>query len=191
MSKNVAADWLSTIRTGEQSTRSRIALDLIGHEYSDVEFCVRVSKDTRRSTFHHTLSNMCQLGEKLIELLLALIELPTTGVIDTKESHDAVDDEKSIFITNEELGDLVQKLHLMFRVDSAGICDIVLSYERSVRIRMGGGSKLACLWLYPEPLCNLRNPFRPKGTFRVYVCHLAFCTTHIFRKLRKNRHGVR
>lgn len=41
---------------------------------------------------------MCQLREELIELLLALIQLTTTGIVDAEESHDAVDNEEAILL---------------------------------------------------------------------------------------------
>jgi hypothetical protein len=56
---------------------------------------------------------MCQLGEKLVELLLALIEFTTTCVIDTEKSHDAVDDKQPVLIANEKFGDFIEKFHLM------------------------------------------------------------------------------
>ena len=37
MGEDVAADWLSTICTGEEGAGSRVALDLVGEEHRDVE----------------------------------------------------------------------------------------------------------------------------------------------------------
>jgi len=75
---------------------------------------------------------MRQLREELVELLLALVEFTTTCIIDTKQGHDAVDDEQSVLIADEEFGDFVEKLHLMLGVDSAGIGDVILCYRLSV-----------------------------------------------------------
>jgi hypothetical protein len=58
-------------------------------------------------------SDVRQLGKELIEFLLTLIELATADVVDAKECHDTVDDEKTVFVTDEVLGNFVQKLHLM------------------------------------------------------------------------------
>jgi len=69
---------------------------------------------------------MRQLRQELIELLLALVQLASASVIDSEQGHDAVDDEETVLIADEELGDLVEELHLMLRVDGASICDIVL-----------------------------------------------------------------
>lgn len=44
---------------------------------------------------------MCQLREELIELLLALIQLTTTGIVDAEESHDAVDNEEAILVAHK------------------------------------------------------------------------------------------
>jgi hypothetical protein len=73
-----------------------------------------------------------QLGEKLIEFLLTLIELTTAYIINPEERHDAVDDQEAVLITDEELGDLVEEFQLMLRVDSTGICDVLLSLDKSV-----------------------------------------------------------
>jgi hypothetical protein len=73
-----------------------------------------------------TFSNVRQLRQELVELLLTLVQLATTSVIDTKQGHDTVDDEQAVLVTDKVLGDLVQKLHLMFRVDSPSVCDVVL-----------------------------------------------------------------
>ena len=69
---------------------------------------------------------MGQLRQKLIELLLALVQLSTACVVDAEESHDAIDDEQAVLVTDEELGDLVQELHLVFGVDSTSVSDVVL-----------------------------------------------------------------
>lgn len=69
---------------------------------------------------------MCQLRKKLVKLLLALIQFATASIVDTEEGHNAVDDKETVFVANKELGDLVQKLHLMFRIDGAGVGDVIL-----------------------------------------------------------------
>jgi hypothetical protein len=69
---------------------------------------------------------MRQLREELVELLLTLVELTTTGVVDAEECHDTVDYEETILVADEELRDLVQQLHLMLGIDSASVGDVVL-----------------------------------------------------------------
>jgi hypothetical protein len=71
---------------------------------------------------------MCQLRQELVELLLALVQLTTASIVDTKQGHDAVDDEKSVFISDEELGDFVQELHLVLRIDGSSVGYVVLGY---------------------------------------------------------------
>jgi hypothetical protein len=74
-----------------------------------------------------TFSNMRQFREELVELLLALIELTTADVVNTEQSHDAVDDEETVLVADEVFGDLVEELHLMLRVGSASVGDVLLS----------------------------------------------------------------
>jgi hypothetical protein len=74
-----------------------------------------------------TFSNMCQFREELVELLLAFIELTTANIVDAEQSHDAVDDEETVLVADKVLGDLVEKLHLMFRVGGASVGDVLLS----------------------------------------------------------------
>ena len=69
---------------------------------------------------------MRQFRQELIELLLALTQFTTTGIVDSKQSHDAVDNQKPIFVADEELSYLVKQFHLMLGIDSACVCDIVL-----------------------------------------------------------------
>jgi hypothetical protein len=80
---------------------------------------------------------MCQLREELVQLLLPLIEFTAARVVDTKESHDTVDDEQPILIADKELGDFVEKFHLMLRVHCASIGYIVLGCRLSVKILAG------------------------------------------------------
>lgn len=78
---------------------------------------------------------MRQLRKKLIQLLLALIQLTAASVVDSKEGHDAIDDEETILISHEELSNLVQELHLMLGVDSTSVSDIVLGFVLSARCK--------------------------------------------------------
>lgn len=57
---------------------------------------------------------MRQLRKELVQFLLALIQLAAAGVVNAEESHNAVDNEQAVLIADEELGDLVEELHLMF-----------------------------------------------------------------------------
>lgn len=75
-----------------------------------------------------TFSDMSQLREKLVQLLLALVELASADIVDAEECHDAVDDEETILVAHKEFGNLVEKLHLVLRVDSTSVRDIVLGW---------------------------------------------------------------
>jgi hypothetical protein len=70
---------------------------------------------------------MCQFGEELVELLLALIKLTTADKVDTKQSHDAVNDEETVLIADKVLGDLVEEFHLMLGVGGTSVRDVLLS----------------------------------------------------------------
>jgi hypothetical protein len=130
MSKDVTANRFATICAGEESTRTWIALHLVGQENSDIEFWdTSMRRGDIGPYIRHTFSDMRQLRKKLVELLLALVQFTTASVVDSEQGHDAVNDEKSVFVTNEELGDLVQELHLVLGVDSPSVGDVVLSYR--------------------------------------------------------------
>ena len=60
--------------------------------------------------------------------MLALFELASADIVDAEECHDAVDDEETILVAHKEFGNLVEKFHLVLRVGSAGIRDIVLGW---------------------------------------------------------------
>jgi hypothetical protein len=154
-----------------------------------------------------TFSDMRQLRKELVELLLALVQFTTASVVDSEQGHNTVNDEKSVFVTNEELGNLVQELHLVLRVDGSSVGDVVLSYILLVWCSRHNARTLTGLWVNTESLSNLRNPLRPKCTFgicgtrseetsslgeqRTDVCHLAFGATHVFWQLRDDRHRMR
>jgi hypothetical protein len=129
--EDVTTDGLAAICTSEESACSGIALDLVGQEHGDVELCITLVVPYVERISWHTFSDVRQLREKLVELLLTLVELTTTGVVDTEESHDAVDDEEAILVADEELCDFVQELHLVLRVDSTSVGDVVLGYTMS------------------------------------------------------------
>lgn len=102
--------------------------------------------------------------------MLTLAELSSSSVVDTKESHDAVNDEKAVFVADEELGNLIQELHLVLRVDGASVGDVVLSCILVIEVDQGRFKPLTCLWIDSEAFCDLSNPLRPECAFRV-------CTT--------------
>ena len=103
---------------------------------------------------------MCQFGQELIELLLTFIELTTADIVNAEQGHDAVDDKKAVLIPDEILGDLVQELHLVLRIDGASIGYVLLDG----------------LGICPKTLCNLSNPLRPEGPLGVW--HIVSDSNH-------------
>ncbi|KAL8828077.1 MAG: hypothetical protein Q9191_002794, partial [Dirinaria sp. TL-2023a] len=67
------------------------------HQNTDVELFGHVSKSR----------------QELIELLLAIGKLATATVIDPKAGHDAIDDQKAIFVTRELRRERVKEFELM------------------------------------------------------------------------------
>jgi len=98
---------------------------------------------------------------------LALIQLTAASVVDSKERHDAVDNKEAVLVANEELGNLVQELHLVLRVDGTSVCDVVLCYALSGDMAASRLDTLTGLWIDTKALSNLSDPLRSKGTFRI------------------------
>ena len=80
MSKHVAADGFASVGTREQSAGTRIGLNLIDDQDSDVEL----------------LCHLAELAEVLAQLALAFVQFSTAMVVVAEVCHDAVDDEKAV-----------------------------------------------------------------------------------------------
>lgn len=198
VSEDVTANRLATIRSSKEGAGSRVTLDLVRHKDSDVELCQGLVRPRRKLNIESTFGDMRQLGEELVELLLALIQLTTTSVVNAEECHDAVDDKKAILVTDKEFGDLVQELHLVLRVDSTRIGDIVLSWALLVKSQYdrhnlpvsGSTPKRSAIWAI---LSGLNVPSVSTKQCQIYlnsdkgrptnICDFSFCAAHIFRKL--------
>lgn len=98
---------------------------------------------------------------------MTLVQLTTTGVVDPEESHDTVYNEETVFVANEELGNLVQELHLVLRVDGTSIRDVVLRCYLSVRKKTFIKSALTRLWIEAEALSDLGNPLWSESAFSI------------------------
>ena len=122
-----------------------------------------------------TFSDMRQLREELVEFLLTLIQLSTSHVVHPEQCHDAVDDQETVLVADEEFSNLVEELKLVLRVDSSSIGDVVLG----------------CLRIHTEALCDLGDPLGPEGAFGVDVRDFALSSTEVFGKLGDDRHGMR
>jgi hypothetical protein len=125
MGKDMTSNRLATISASKESTCAWITLHLVGQENGDVELWTMLVVSS--SLFMRpTFGDMCQLRQELVELLLPLIQFTTASVVDSKKRHDAVNDEETVLVTNKELGDLVQELHLVLGVDRTSVSDVVL-----------------------------------------------------------------
>lgn len=78
---------------------------------------------------------MRQLAQKLIQLLLAIRQLPPSAVIDAETGHDAVDDEEAVFVGGEVGGERVEEFELVLAVEGAGVGDVFLG---GVGVHCGG-----------------------------------------------------
>lgn len=110
MGKNVAADRLATIGTGEESTCTRIRLHLIRHEDDNVEFGGKLGKLAKEET----------------KLLLSLTELASTDVVAAEEVEDRVNDEQPIISGNEICRQLQQEFVLCLTVWYTCVDDVVV-----------------------------------------------------------------
>ena len=60
---------------------------------------------------------MGQLGQELVQLLLALAEFSTTAVVDAEGGHDAVNDEETVVVGGEIDAEVIQELQLMLHTE--------------------------------------------------------------------------
>lgn len=112
---------LPTIGTSEECARSRIALNLVGHEDSNVEL----------------LSDVVESGQELSKLLLSLRKLSSSSVVNSEACHDAVDDQESEVTRHELLRQFFEKIQLMFAIIATSVRDVL---ER----RLGVETKALC-----------------------------------------------
>jgi hypothetical protein len=165
--EDVTPNRLATISASEKRTGSWITLHLVGQENGNVELCVVLAMSNIKDLLPSTFSDVRQLGQELIEFLLAFVQLTTTGVVNSEERHDAVDDEEAILVANEELSDLVQELHLVLRVDGTSVGDVVLSCAMLTTCGKNDANELTGLGIDAETLSDLGNPLWSEGAFRI------------------------
>jgi len=110
MCKHVATDRFAPVRTSEERTGSRIRLDLVDDDDSDVEL------------FRH----LCELAEVLAELSLALVQLASAMVIVAEVCHDAVNYEEAELSRSERLCQTAQVFVLVLTVLRAGVKDVLV-----------------------------------------------------------------
>lgn len=117
----MATNRLPTISTSKECARSRITLNLVGHEDSNVEL----------------LSDVVESCQELSKLLLSLGKLSSSGIVNSEACHDTVDDQESEVTRNELLRQLFEKIQLMFTVIATSVRDVL---ER----RLGVETKAFC-----------------------------------------------
>ena len=110
MSKHVAADGFASVGTCEQSAGTRIGLNLVDDQDSDVEL----------------LCHLAELSEMLTQLALAFIQLSTAMVVVAEVCHDAVDDEKTVLPGREWLGQTTELIVLVFAVLRSDVEDVLV-----------------------------------------------------------------
>lgn len=109
MSQDVTTNRFSAISASEECTRSRITLNLVGHEDSNVEL----------------LSDVVESRQELSKLLLPLRKLSSSSVVDSETCHDTVDDQESEVAGHELFRELFEKIELMFAVVATSVCDVL------------------------------------------------------------------
>ena len=175
MSKYVTADGFASVGTCEKSTGTRVGLNLIDDQDSDVEF----------------LGHLTELAEMLAQLALTFIQLSTAVVVVAEVSHDAVDDKKTVLSGREWLGQTTELIVLVFAVLRSDVEDVLV-----------GGLVVNCAlsacytiswarwWLTAKALRNLLDAIGTPGSFRVNDSNPTFSTTLLFRQLSDDGHGV-
>ncbi|KAF2770240.1 hypothetical protein EJ03DRAFT_77363 [Teratosphaeria nubilosa] len=175
MSQDMTTDRLSAVCTGEKRTGTWITLDLICHEDRQVELFGHGSK----------------AAEMHIELLLSFTELATSGVIDTEERHDGVDDEEAEVASGKLLSELGQELVLMLAVLGTCSTDVLV---RSLRVQAKAFSDLDNALRTEGSLGVCRVSFevssKAKRAHPTDVSHLASSTALLLGHLSNHSEGV-
>ena len=70
---------------------------------------------------------MTQSTQELIQLLLPIRQLATSTEIYTKQRHDTVDNQKTVFVRGKRLVESVEELQLVLAVLGTGIEDVFAS----------------------------------------------------------------
>lgn len=107
MSQNMSTDWLTAVCSCEQSTGSRIRLNLVGLKLS-VKTTERDHIYNQKNSQIKLFGHACRFLQKLIQFLLPISELTTPTKIGTEAAHDTVDYQQSELISGELLSEIVQ-----------------------------------------------------------------------------------
>lgn len=110
MSEHVTTDGLASVGTREESAGTRVGLNLIDDQDSDVEL----------------LCHLAELAEVLAQLALAFIQLSTAMVVVAEVCHDAVNDEKTVLPGREWLSQTTELIVLVFAVLRSDVEDVLV-----------------------------------------------------------------
>ena len=110
MSEYVTTDGLASVGTCKESAGTRVGLNLIDDQDSDVEL----------------LSHLAELAEVLAQLALTFVQLSTAMVVVAEVCHDAVDDEKTILPGREWLSQTTELIVLVFAVLCTDVEDVLI-----------------------------------------------------------------
>lgn len=132
------------------------------------------SKPYHQDTDVKLLSQATKSLQKLAESLLTIRQFSTTAVICAEESHDRVNDEKTILSGAEVECKDIQQLHLVLTVESAADTDVVAGL----------------LWVDSEALSDLDNSFWSECALSINPSNLSLGATHLFWKLCDDCHCV-
>ena len=175
MSEHVTTDGLASVGTREQSAGTRIGLNLIDDEDSDVEL----------------LCHLAKLAEMLTQLALAFIQLSTAMVVVAEVCHDAVNDEKTVLPGREWLSQTTELIVLVLAILRADIEDILVGgLVVNCALSACGTVSWADWILTAKALRDLLDTIGTPSSFRVNDSNPTFRATLLFRQLSDDSHGV-
>lgn len=175
MSKHVAADGFASVGTREQSAGTRIGLNLVDDQDSDVEL----------------LCHLTELAEVLAQLALTFIQLSTAMVVVAEVCHDAVDDEKTVLPGREWLGQTTELVVLVFAILRTDVEDVLIGgLVVNCALSACGTVSWAEWILTAKTLRDLLDTIRTPSSFRVNDSNPTFRATLLFRQLSDDGHGV-
>ena len=97
------------------------------HKNADIELCAKCVNQSVYSELlkdFHTLRHMAQPTQELIELLLPIRQLATPTIVNSKQRHDAVDNQEAVFVRSKRLVEGVEKLELVLAVLCTRVKDV-------------------------------------------------------------------
>lgn len=175
MSKYVTADGFASVGTCEKSTGTRVGLNLIDDQDSDVEL----------------LCHLTELTEVLAQLALAFVQLSTAMVVVAEVRHDAVDDEKAVLSGREWLGQTTELIVLVFAVLRANVEDVLVG---GLVVNCALSACYTVSWarliLTAKAFGDLLDTIGTPRSFSVNDSNATFSATLLLRQLSDDGHGM-